>query len=328
MCKVPSHESSYIAFLGLVWHAFIHSLTCCWPGLLPLLLTDAADELMEDLFARLKQLAASNVLPDEQQHLVRAVVRQRAAGWPSTEVPEGVPGVLLTQKTSASGSGEDWRAVLDSKAGQAKADRPDSPSGSGGVETESRAAEGIGSGEAPQQAPLPEAGHEQQQQSGVVQRLLDQAGPGDAPWNVPVMIQQLREQTASDWAAAGGAEQVTAALLSHAANSALSAGGEGHVLSDVPPAIEGCVWLLAELQLHVPATSAAAAACLAAALKQRSEARSPAARQLLGLQMLLAGLAAQRGVVPEQQLHAMLEQLARQVCALCWGRARRDGVAW
>jgi hypothetical protein len=155
-----------------------------------------------------------------------------------------------------------------------------------------------------------------------VQELVA-AAPAGAAWDVALLAQQA-QQSPLDLSASTDAEQLVPALLDHAAAAASSSSspGGGTALHSLPPAIEGCAALLAELAREAPGVSTTATSHLVAAFKQRSSA-VPAGRQQLGQQMMLAGSLAQRGVLPEQQLQAMLEPLARQVGQ---GRAMLGGV--
>jgi hypothetical protein len=274
---------------------------------------------MADFFARLQQLAASGALPFDQHLAVRALLRQRAAGWAAQpEAPGAAPVVALPQKVAGDGEGEDWRAVLDRKAaeggaGGAGAGVQDSARGRGsGADTllelqaePEAAAAATDSAAAAQQL--------QQQKEQAVQELVAAALAG-AAWDVALLAQQA-QQSPLDLSASTDAEQLVPALLDHAtaAASSSSSPGGGTALHSLPPAIEACAALLAELAREAPAVGTTATFHLVAAFKQRSSA-GPAGRQQLGQQMLLAGSLAQRGALPEQQLQAMLEPLARQ-----WG---------
>jgi hypothetical protein len=271
---------------------------------------------MDSLFERLRQLAAAGVLPHEQHQAVRAVVRQRAAGWPDTPaLGEGNAPLVLLQKGGGSGGqqgvGEDWRSVLDARASGGGGKVQDSARAAAGgaphAHGELPAGEHSADGEQP-----PSQGSGEAEKEAAVRRVLA-AAPGGAAWDVATLVLQVRQQRALDLGAAADAERLLRALLDHAAASALAAGGGGPVLAEMPAAVASAADLAAELGSQWPAAAAAAPAVLGAALKRRDEARSPAARQHLALLMLLAGLLARRGALPEQQLHTMLEQLARQV---------------
>ena len=252
---------------------------------------------MAELFDRLQQLAAARVLPADQQQLVRSVLRQRAAGWPDAEAPEQAAGMVLLQVGAAGAGGEgeeeeDWRAVLDSKA-PASAEVQDSANASPAREGPAKMEGGVPGGAADQAQQADVA----QQKQQAVQQLVA-AAPAAAAWDVPALVQQVREQGVLDLAAAEDAEQLLAALLDHAAASAVAAGAgaEGsQLLGELSAAVDGCAALVAELAARWPAAGVAAVAHLVAAFKHRSEARSPAARHLLGQQMLVAGDAGAAG---------------------------------
>lgn len=250
---------------------------------------------------------------------MRALLRQREAGWKEVEAASAAsPVVALPQKGGGGEEAEDWRAVLDRKAAAA---------GVAGVLQDSAR------GSPPQEAALAAGAAEAEQQSGAAsvaaaeaqvspeekQRQAVQAvvaaAPAAAPWDVPALVQAVQGQAGLDLSAPADAERLASALLSHAVTSAAasSGGGELEPLRSLPPAIAGCAALLAELAGQAPAVGEAAAAQAVAAFRKRTEARSREARTQLGHQMLLAGGLAQRGVVPEAQLQTMLEQLARQV---------------
>ena len=255
---------------------------------------------------------------------VRALLRQRDAGWKEAEAPSAAPpAVPLPQRVAGGEEAEDWRAVLDKKAAGAGSAAAVQDSARGAPAPEPEAAPG---GEAAvaeqQQGAAAEAlsGAAEQQASSeaakkqAVQQLVA-AAPANAPWDVAALVQAAREQPALDLPAPADAERLAAALLDHAAASAAAASGSGEAdpLRELPAALVGCAALLAELAGPAPAVGEAAAAHLVAAFRKRGEARSREARAQLGQQMLLAGSLAQRGALPEAQLQTMLEQLARQV---------------
>lgn len=273
---------------------------------------------MDGLFERLSQVAASGALPYEQQQAVRALLRLRAAGWEEAQAAAAPALELLPKEGRPAAEAEDWRSVLDRRQAEASADG--SAQGGGGEATvpaalEPAAPEPVAEAAAPAEpAAPPQASLERLRQEAVAAMLAAVPAAADAAWDVPALAAAVRSQAGLDLSAEADAEQLAVALADRAAAAAAEAapGPDAEPLQ-VLPAIIGCAGLLADLSGGQPAVGAAASARLGAAFRRRSEARSREARRHLAQQMLLAGCLAQRGALAEQQLHGMLEQLARQV---------------
>ena len=297
---------------------------------------DGAQEIMGDFASRLEQLAASGVLPHEQADGVRSVLRRRAAGWAEAQGAEAAPEVPLPGKAGAGFAGaEDWRAVLDEKqrgngaAGgvqdSARREGRGTPEAEAAAAGDAGAATGAAVPQAAGQATAEASPEERRQQA--VQQLLEAVaaqagGAGEQGWDVGQLAQQA-EQSALDLSTPVDAEHLLPALLDAAATAATAGTGTGSAVTAqaLPGSIEGCAALVSQLCGKHPPVGPAAAAHLVQAFRQRAQARSPAARQQLCHQMLLAGALALRGALPGAQLQGLLEQLARQVGAAWphWG---------
>ncbi|KAL4457800.1 hypothetical protein ABPG75_012665 [Micractinium tetrahymenae] len=293
---------------------------------------DDAQEIMNDFASRLQQLAASGVLPYKQHELVHAVLRRRAAGWAEPEAAQAAPEVPLPGKGGAGlAEAEDWRAVLDEKqrGGGAGGGVQDSARkegrGAGGTEAAAEGGAGVEPGAAPagaaqaaaSAAPAEVSAEERKQQA--VQQLLGAlatqgGGEGGAAWDVAQLAQQA-QQSALDLSTTADAERLLPPLLDAAAAAAAASTGIDSAITaqQLPAAIDSCAALVSQLSEEFPPVGLAATAHLLQAFKQRAQARSPAARQQLCQQMLLAGALALRGALAEGQLQGLLEQLARQV---------------
>lgn len=269
---------------------------------------------MDDLFQCLTQLAALDALPHEQQQAVRSLLRLRAAGWEEAQAAAAPHLEMLPTTGKGQAAAEDWRSVLDRK--QASASANGSVQG-GSAEALTPAA--------PEPA-APEAAAPAQQRASPVQLRQEAVAAvvaaiptaADAAWDVPALVAAVRGQAGLDLSAEADAEQLAVTLADRATSAAAAEaapGPDGEPLQ-LLPGITGCAELLAELAGGQAAVGTAASTHLSSAFKRRSEARSREARRLLAQQMLLAGSLAQHGALPEQQLHSMLEQLARQVSPL------------
>lgn len=258
---------------------------------------------------------------------VRALLRQREAGWKEAEAPSAAsPVMALPQKGAGSEDAEDWRAVLDRKATAAGAPAAVQDSARGSPPQEAEGASTDAGAQAESQpaaaaAPEPQVSPQEQKQQAV--QAIVAVAPAAAPWDVPALVAAVQGQAALDLSDPADAQRLAGALLDYAVASAAAAGGssggELEPLRPLPSAVAGCTALLAELAGQAPAVGEAAAAWSVASFRKRTEARSREARAQLGHQMLLAGSLAQRGMLPEAQLQAVLEQLARQVKGrLCW----------
>ena len=258
---------------------------------------------------------------------------RRAAGWEEGDAPEGEALVALAGR-GGGGPADDWRAVLDRKkeggggggGGEGVQDsarregRGAAAEGAATAGAAAAAAAGAGGAAAAGEPAPPNL--EQQKQAAVADAVAAAGGAGE--WTVAQLSQQLLG-SALDLSTAEDAGRLLPPLLDAAVDAAASVLGGGSLVAgqDLPASIAGCCALVAHLAGRCPPVGAAAATHLSRAFRQRAAARSAAARQRLGLQMLLAG--ALREALPEAQLHSMLEQLARQVPGARGGGAGGDG---